>query len=227
MMKLKFLATLLCLWVPIAHANDAAFPAPEPVKQGDSWTYKKTVKGVNPSRVMVNYKITSKNGDKLHYQVLVSDPLARGAAKWTEGGDIDADACLIDFGAGGTLGLQKTCAMDFPQGMDWDTEQTVRGVLTKQRYQVVDTESVTVPAGTFDTTKITANWQMAKPTGAGVAAPKGKAGQYGPTERYRFTYWYSAATKAMVKVVREFYNDIGTVESTVTEELDSYRSPGR
>ena len=225
MMKLTSLATLLCLFAPFAHASDATFPAPEPIQQGDSWTYRKTVKGVNPSRVMVNYKVTSKSGDKLRYQMLVSDPLARTAAKWVEGGEIDADACLVDFGAGGTLGLQKTCTMDVPQGMDWDTEQTVRGVLTNQRYQVVDTESVTVPAGTFDTTKINATWQMVKPTGE--AAPKGKAGQYGLTERYRFIYWYSPATKAMVKVVREFYNDIGKVESTVTEELDTVRSSAR
>ena len=44
-------------------------------------------------------------------------------------------------------------------------------------------------------------------------------------DRIQSTYWYSPETKAMVKVVRKFYNSFGKIESTVTEELDTFR-PG-
>jgi hypothetical protein len=219
-MKLKLLATLTCLTATLAHAADVEFPPPPPVSVGDSWTYKKTVKNANnPGKSVVNYKITSKTADnKLVYQMMLADVSVRTPMKWRDAGQVDADACLIDFGAGGTLGLQKTCEVKFVQGMDWDTEETVDGTRSKRRYEVVGTENISVPAGKFDTTKIQANWQVTK-----SGAAKGKQNAYGPTERFRFIYWYSPETKGMVKVVREFYSDAGAVEATVTEELDSYR----
>jgi hypothetical protein len=219
-MKLTLLASLTCLTVSLAHAADVSFPPPPPVSIGDSWTYKKTVKTLhNQSKSVINYKITGKaDEDKLAYQSMLADATVRTPMKWRDAGKVDADACLIDFGPGGTLGLQKSCAISFAQGMDWDTEETVDGIRSKRRYQVVGTENISVPAGTFDTTKIQADWQVVR-----GAAPKGKQNAYGPTERFRFMYWYSPETKGMVKVVREYFNDAGAVEATITEELDSYR----
>lgn len=219
-MKLTLLATLTCLTATLAHAADVAFPPPSPVSIGDSWTYKKTVKTAhNQLKSFINYKITGTAGeDKLVYQSMLADASVRAPMKWRDAGKVDADACLIDFGPGGSLGLQKTCAITFVEGMDWDTDEAVDGTRTKRRYKVMGTENISVPAGTFDTTKIQADWQVIKSGGG-----KGKQNAYGPTERFRFIYWYSPITKGMVKVVREFYDDVGTVESTVTEELDTHR----
>lgn len=222
-MKLTFLATLACLTSTLAGAADIPAMYIEPIAVGDSWTYKKTVTvGSTNTKSMVNYKISGQNGDKLVYQSLLAEVRAGVASQWRKIGEIDAGACLIDVAGGGTLGLQDSCKINFETGMDWDTEETDKGQLSKRKYAVVGTETIHVPAGTFETTKIDAVWQGTK-----VSNPKISAAENVTAERYHFTYWYSPETKAMVKVVRKFHNGFGAVESTVTEELDSFRPAAR
>ena len=222
-MKLTFLATLACLTSTLAGAADIPAMYIEPLAVGDSWTYKKTVTiGSTNTKSMVNYKISGQNGDKLVYQSLLAEVRAGVQSQWRKIGEVDAGACLIDAAGGGTLGLQDTCKLNFEAGMDWDTEETDKGQVSKRKYKVVGTETIHVPAGTFETTKIDAVWQGTK-----VSNPKASAAENLSAERYHFTYWYSPETRAMVKVVRQFHNGFGAVESTVTEELDSFRPAGR
>lgn len=220
-MKLTFLATLACLSSTLAGAADIPAMYIEPISVGDSWSYKKTVTiGSSNTKSMINFKISSQTADnKLVYQSLLAEVKVAVLPQWRKIGEIDAGGCLLDVGGGGALGLENTCHIDFEPGMDWDTEETDKsGQLSKRKYKVVGTETIHVPAGTFETTKIEAVWQGTK-----VSNPKASAGENLAAERYQFTYWYSPETKAMVKVVRKFHNGFGAVESTVTEELDSFR----
>ncbi|HEY0061266.1 MAG TPA: hypothetical protein VGC21_04040 [Telluria sp.] len=220
-MKLKLLAALACLTSTLVAAADIPPPYIEPIAVGDSWTYKKTVTiGNNSTKSAINYKISGKGeNNKLIYQSLLAELKVRGGPEWRKIGEIEAGACLIDVTGGGSLGLENTCAIEFVQGMDWDTEVVDKGQKSKRKYAVIGKETISVPAGTFDTTKIEAVWQGTNVSNAKVSAAENLA-----AERTRFTYWYSPETRAMVKVVRKFHNGFGAVESTVTEELDSFRS---
>ncbi len=220
-MNRTFLTLLVCLTCTAARAADIPVPYIEPLAVGDSWSYKKVVTiGGSNTKSLMNYKITGKSGDKLIYQAMVAELTGYKAPSWRKLGEVDAGGCLIDVGGGGALGLENTCTISFEPGMDWDTEISEKGQTTKRKYKVVDTETLSVAAGTYETTKIEAVWQGAK-----VSNPKASAGENLAADRIQSTYWYSPETKAMVKVVRKFYNSFGKVESTVTEELDTYR-PG-
>ena len=219
-MKLKLLATLACLTSTLAGAADIPPLYIEPLAVGDSWTYKKTITiGSNNTKSLINYKIASKtDNNKLVYQSLLAEVKVRGGPEWRKIGEVEAGGCLIDVAGGGSLGLENTCTIEFVPGMDWDTEVVEKDQKSKRKYVVVGTETISVPAGTYETTKIDAVWQSTKVNNAKLSAGENLA-----AERYKFTYWYSPETKAMVKVVRKFHNGFGAVESTVTEELDAYR----
>lgn len=118
---------------------------------------------------------------------------------------------MVDFFGTGSLGITNSCATTFSPGMDWTTENVVKGKRVLQRYEVVDTELITVAAGSFQAVKIEAYWHGADAKGA---APK-------PT--HHMTYWYAPEARAMVKVQREFLNTRGKVESHATEELERFR----
>lgn len=218
-MKPRYLAALACLSSTLAIAADIPAMYIEPIAVGDSWTYKKTVTvGTSSTKSMVNFKISGVSGDKLVYESLLAEVRVGMMPKWRKMGEIEAGGCLIDVAGGGALGLQNTCAINFEPGMDWDTEDGEKGQVVKRKYKIIGTETIHVPAGTFETTKIDAVWQGSK-----MSNPKVTAAENLAAERYHFIYWYSPETKAMVKVVRQFQNGFGAVESTVTEELDSFR----
>lgn len=212
-MKLALLTSLSIAAMGLAHA--AEFPQPKigPAQVGESWSYKKSVKNrYNPTVTRVIYKVTEKVGDdKLQVQVMTAEVSGNKPPSWRNAGTIPAEACLLDLGGGGTLGLDKTCSVTLVEGMDWDTEETDKNGRSKRRHEVVGTQEIRIGAGSYQATLIKADWQTAKDSDKAKPA------------RYHFTYWYVPELRAMAKVVREFYTPAGVLEATVTEELDSFR----
>ena len=102
--------------------------------------------------------------------------------------------------------------------MDWNTEETDKGVRTVQRHLVIGPEEVTVGAGTFRAIKIESRWEVAK-----IDNPGKSPARYAAPQRYQFTYWYAPAAKTMVKTEREFRDAAGAVEMRSTDELEAFR----
>lgn len=211
-MKYAMLLALV-LGSALTHAEDmdSRSPQPDPVVAGQTWTFKQVLKtpaGVTESRTI--FRVAPAAGDRLQVESMPAQLNGRPTV-WRKRQPIDNDSCMVDFFGTGSLGITDSCATTFTPGMDWTTENVIKGVRVMQRYQVLDTEMMTVAAGAFQTVKIEAFWE----------AGKGKARAGKPT--HHVTYWYAPETRAMVKVHREYLNASGAVESESTEELERYR----
>ncbi len=213
-MKHGMACLALVLATPFAQADDAPSVdvKQEPVAAGQTWTYQRVVKnsaGVSESRTI--FRIAKEiNGGRLVIESLPASLTGRPTV-WHKGPAVDDDSCMVDFFGSGSLGILNSCSTTFSPGMDWTTENTIRGVRVLQRYEVVDTDAVTVAAGTFQAVKIIGQWEA-----AGLKSTRGKPIQ-------RTTYWYAPQARAMIKVQREILNNNGAVESEVTEELERFR----
>ncbi len=212
-------AIALLLASTLSHAGEIPEPAQEPVSIGDSWTFKRTGKGETTHLSRIIFKIARQSADS-QYQVqsLAGEVSGKVPTTWRDAGKIDMDSCMIDFFGGGTLGITHSCSTSFAPGMDWNTEQTDKGVRTLQRYQVIGLEEVTVGAGTFRATRIESQWEVSN-----VLNPGRKPLKYGAPQRYQFTYWYAPETKTMVKTEREFRNSAGVLEMRSSDELEAFR----
>ena len=209
-MKHGITALALALATSCAHADTAQFTAVrEPVAPGQTWTYKRvtmTPAGSTESRTIFRIAAQSR-GERLRIESLPAELTGRPTV-WHKGAAIDSDSCMVDFFGTGSLGILHSCATTFVPGMDWTTEEVVKGTRLQQRYAVLDHEQITVPAGSFNAIKIEGFW--------GTARAGGK-----PT--HHVTYWYAPEARAMVKVHREFLNSKGAVESETLEELQTFR----
>lgn len=206
------LALLLSTAFALAEEMDAPVVRPDPVVAGQTWTYKQVVKtpaGVTESRTI--FRVAPAGTDRLQVESMPAQLNGRPTV-WRKRQPIDNDSCMVDFFGTGSLGITDSCATSFTPGMDWTTENTIKGVRVLQRYQVLDTELITVAAGAFHAVKIEAFWE----------AGKGKARAGKPT--HHVMYWYAPETRAMVKVHREYLDANGAVESESTEELERYRA---
>lgn len=218
-MKTTIGAIALLLSTSLAHAGATSDLANQPVSVGDSWTFLRVATGAATVQNRTIFKITGSAPDnQLVYKSLPGAVNGIGPALWRKGGTVDASACMIDFFGGGTLGILNSCNTTFRPGMDWQTEDVENGVRTTQRYEVIGTEEVSVPAGSFKAIKIEAHWEVAK-----VLHPGKTPVQTGTPQRYHFKYWYAPETKTMVKTVREFYNLGGALASRTTDELQTFR----
>lgn len=207
---------LMTLTLAFACVNAAATDAPalqqDPVAAGQTWTYKRITKsgaGTVETRTIFRLAARAGGGDRYVIESLPAQLTGRPSL-WHKSGEVDANSCMVDFFGTGSLGILNSCATTFEPGMDWTTESTVKGVKVAQHYQVLDTETIDVAAGSFQAIRIEARWQ----------ASKGKAGGK-PT--HRIVYWYAPETRSMVKVQREFLNSKGAVESETVEELERFR----
>lgn len=213
-MKHAMLGLALVLGTALCHAGemDTRAAQPDPVVAGQTWTYKQVVKtpaGLTETRTI--FRVAPAGGDRLQVESMPAQLNGRPTV-WRKRQPIDNDSCMVDFYGTGSLGITDSCATTFEPGMDWSTETVIKGVRVKQRYQVLDTEMITVAAGAFHAVKIEAFWEAAR--------SKAHAGK--PT--HHVTYWYAPETRAMVKVHREYLNASGAVESEATEELERYRA---
>lgn len=215
-MKRWMLALSLSCVAGIATADDDmdlvdTAPAPTPVVAGQTWTYKQTMRtaaGTTESHTI--FRIASKDRDQGLMIESLPSALTGRPTVWRRGPAIDNDSCMVDFHGSGSLGILNSCNTMFAPGMDWTTESTINGVRVSQRYEVIDTEYVTVEAGSFNAIKIDATWQ----TGSGKRPRQ---------PSHHITYWYAPEARAMVKVHREFLNRKGKAESESIEELEKFR----
>jgi hypothetical protein len=218
-MKIILSAIALVLTTVLCQAAEFPEPAQEPLNIGDSWTFKRVAKGENVNQSRIIFKIAQQGADNQYiYQSLSGEVSGKTPTTWRNAGKIDMDSCMIDFFGGGQLGLTHSCSTPLVPGMDWNTEETDKGVRTIQRYQVIGQEEVTVGAGTFRATRIESQWEVAKVLNPGKLPLK-----YAPPLRYQFTYWYVPETKTMAKTEREFRNSAGAVDMRSTDELEAFR----
>lgn len=211
-MKHAMLAPLLALGAALAQADEAPLPtmAQEPVSAGQTWTYKRVLKtpaATTESRTIFRAAQQGPGGEL----IIESMPaqLTGRPTLWHRGPAIGSNSCMLDVFGTGSLGIINSCATTFSPGMDWTTESQVQGKRVLQRYEVVDMESVTVAAGSFNAVRIEAQWET----------PGGRSAR--PT--HKVTYWYAPEARAMAKVHRQFLNSKGAVESEATEELERFR----
>jgi hypothetical protein len=216
-MKTSIFASALLLATTLSHA--APLDAPQAVSIGDSWTFQRVATGAATVQTRTIFKITGQGPDNQYvFKSLGGSVNGIVPTLWREGGSVDMNTCMIDFFGGGTLGIINSCGTSFQPGMDWNTEQVENNVRTTQRYEVGETEEISVPAGNFKAIKIEAHWEVAKVLNPGKTPVK-----TGPAQRYHFRYWYAPETKTMVKSIREFRNAGGTVTSRTTDELQTFR----
>jgi hypothetical protein len=218
---MKTIVPAIALLLASALCQAAEFPEPvqEPMSIGDSWTFKRVSKGENANQSRIIFKIARQGPDNQYvYQSLSGEVSGRTPTTWRNAGKLDMDTCMVDFFGGGSLGITHSCNTPLVPGMDWNTEETDKGVRTIQRYQVIGQEEVTVGAGTFRATRIESQWEVAKVLNPGKSPLK-----YGPPQRYQFTYWYVPETKTMAKTEREFRNSAGAVDMRSTDELEAFR----
>lgn len=216
-MKTAITAMTFLLAAAASHAADLPEPPQNPVSIGDSWTFKRVAKGEITVQSRIIFKIAQQGPDN-QYIIQTLPGAVSGPTAWRNAGRVDMDACMIDFFGGGTLGITHSCSTPFVPGMDWNTEQTDKGIRTTQRFQVIGPEEVTVGAGSFQAIKIESNWEVAKVLNPGKSPLK-----HAPPLRYHFTYWYAPETKTMVKTEREFRNSAGVVDTRSTDELEAFR----
>lgn len=186
-------------------------PAPTPAVAGQTWTYKQTVRtaaGTRESHTI--FRLANKNRTEGLIIESLPSALTGRPTVWHKGAAVDSDSCMIDFFGAGSLGIINSCNTSFTPGMDWTTESVINGVRVTQRYEVLDTEYITVEAGSFHAIKIDAVWHAG--AGKSTRAPS-----------HHITYWYAPETRTMVKVHREFLNGKGKAESESTEELQKFR----
>lgn len=210
-MKHGITALALGLAASCAQADNGQFAATvqQPVAAGQTWTYKRVTKtpaGSTESRTIFRIAAHGQGG-RLVIESLPAQLTGRPTV-WHKGATIDSDSCMVDFFGTGSLGILQSCSTTFVPGMDWTTEDVVKGTRLQQRYEVLDLEQVTVPAGSFNAVKIEGHWSTARAGGK-------------PT--HHVTYWYAPQARAMVKVHREFLNSRGAVESETMEELQNFR----
>lgn len=218
-MKTSFAAIALCFSTAITQAGDIPEPVQQPVSIGDTWTFKRTAKGQSTVVTRKIFKISQQGpGNQYIYQSLEGEINGIVPTRWRDAGKIDADACMADFFGGASLGITNTCKTAFVPGMDWTTEEIVKGTRTSQRNKVLGTEEVTVGAGSFHAIKIESQWEIAKVLNPGRTPLK-----FGAPERYHFVYWYAPETKTMVKTEREYRTSSGAVTSRATDELEAFR----
>ncbi|QYF94081.1 hypothetical protein KY495_02250 [Massilia sp. PAMC28688] len=210
-MKNTMTACILAMGTALAQADNAPM-APvmqEPVAAGQTWTYKRVLKtpaGTSESRTI--FRAGQGPGGALVAESMPAALTGRPTL-WHQGPTIGNDSCMIDVFGTGSLGIINSCTTTFVPGMDWTTENQIQGKRVFQRYEVLDTEYITVAAGSFNAIKIEALWETAGATGSR------------PT--HKVTYWYAPETRAMAKVHRQFLNSKGAIESEATEELEGFR----
>ena len=218
-MKSRIATLALLSAVSLSHAGDIPEPVQNPVSIGDSWTFKRSGKGETTIESRIVFKIAQQGpNNKFVVQALPGEVSGLVRTTWRNAGTVDMDACIIDFFGGGSLGITNSCNTTFVAGMDWNTEETDKGIRTIQRHKVIGSEEVTVGAGKFSATRIESDWEVAK-----LLNPGKTPARYAPPLRHRFTYWYAPETKTMVKTEREFRNAAGAVEMRSTDELQGFR----
>jgi hypothetical protein len=154
-MKHGMMAWILATGSALAYADEAAPAARlEPVAAGQTWTYKRVLKtpgGTTESRTI--FRAAQGAGGNLVVESMPAALTGRPTL-WHRGPSIGNDSCMVDFYGTGSLGIVNSCSTTFSPGMDWTTEDLINGKRVLQRYEVVDTEYITVAAGSFNASRL-------------------------------------------------------------------------
>lgn len=102
------------------------------------------------------------------------------------------------------MGSKSTCPIALTLGETWESERT------QERYKVLASEEIEVPAGKYHTVKI---------DGLRTVTEIGQQGAPNKMTSYHTIYWYAPELKGMAKVEREFPDESGALNMKLTEEL--------
>jgi TonB family protein len=199
---------LIATQVPIARGAEATPPA---MQLGDTWTFRLTTS--REGAPGVSYR--------LRYSVARRDPagrwiIAEGSANEVPRtiqlmkGFVEDDRCIVDIAA--TRSLQPPpCTATMQAGDHWTElleDERTRAV------RVLGTETLHVPAGTFDSIRLEA---IEQPAADAVRV------QGANSQTYRALLWYAPALGIVVRAERDVLLASGSPWTHSVEELESSR----
>lgn len=206
-MKLLAPATLLAFSTTL-HLSAAEL---KPLNGTEEWTYQQQRvepgRPVQSNQVRFSSAFKKKNGDTvLFWARAITDA---GQVVWQPLQTIPAASCVQDFLGKTDLGLPYVCADGLRPGDTWASTIQATPATEQISFVTGGEETLTTPAGTFQTLKI---------EGKGKRTSPGK-----PAEDLRVTYWFAPEAKAMVRTVREYRSLKGAPIMTLTDELTAVK----
>lgn len=208
------LVAILCSTATVAFGATPSLP----IEVGDTWAYQQ-VSTANGKREMATpeFSVMFENKDGNLVLGVANAAQASGQRVYHPLGPIRKGICVFDLVGRDTLGLDDTCHADLSPGRSWDTDKSDSVSRVEQRFKVLGSEEVTVPAGRYAATKIEGVRTVTEVAYPGVPAPDGYV------KISRTTYWYVPQLNAMAKVERETATPAGKVLFRMSEELKEFR----